>query len=116
MATVRRQLGEVLGSSSLSGIDAWLAPHVSMGSSEGGSVMEPSEAAAWLKQRAGSKMNVVGLNRSALAVVLEVQTDGWKQEPPMPAGRLTLNLHRYDATGRQDDDRGDWKIDVIVAE
>ncbi len=116
VARVQREMQAILGVPELPGVERWLLDRVSLGSAEGGEVLERTAAAAWLRERAAPGMRVVSVDRSALAVVLEVRTEGWSLKPPIATGRVTFNLHRFLNSGAQDDERGDWKIDVIAAE
>jgi hypothetical protein len=45
-----------------------------------------------------------------------VLTDGWPTKDPITQGQVSFSLRRYDSNGRPDEDKGDWKIDVIDAE
>ena len=49
-------------------------------------------------------------------VMLQVLTEGWPTHDPVQQGRMTFSLRRYDASGRLNEDLGEWKIDVIEAE
>ncbi len=93
-----------------------LLDRVSLSSAEGGQVFDRAGAAAWLRDRAQPGLRLVSVNRNALAVVLEAETEGWLPKPPAPNGRMSFNLHRVDPSGKQDEVRGDWKIDIIAAE
>ncbi len=48
--------------------------------------------------------------------MLQVLTTGWPKKDPIEQGQVNFSLRRYDASGRLDEDVGDWKIDVIEAE
>ena len=43
-------------------------------------------------------------------------TGGWSVVAPLTTGSLGFTLRRYDSSGAQDPDNGDWRIDVIEAE
>jgi hypothetical protein len=113
---VRNEIEQALASPDLPGIERLLLDRVSMSSAEGGEVLDRDAAARWLRERAGPGMRVTRIEPSALAVVLQVVSEGWPIQPPIANGRVTFNLHRYDASGRPDDERGEWKIDVVTAE
>jgi hypothetical protein len=87
-----------------------------MSSAAGGEVLDRDAAAHWLREHAGPGIRVTRVEQSALAVVLQVVSDEWPIVPPIATGRVTFNLHRYDASGKQDEERGEWKIDVVTAE
>jgi hypothetical protein len=116
IADVRRQIERILASPNLTGIEALLLDRVSLGTTEGGQVLDRDEAAQWLRDHAGPGLRVARVDRSALAVLLEVLTEGWPIREPIAEGRVAFNLHRYDESGRQDEDHGTWKVDVINAE
>ena len=44
------------------------------------------------------------------------RAQGWAAVAPLAGGGLGFILRRYDASGAQDPDHGDWLIDVIEAE
>ena len=112
---LRQQMDRALGSPELPGIESLLLDRVLLSSSEGGQELERSAAAAWLRDHAGPGVSVTRVDRSSLSVLLEVLTEGWPIRPPVSDGAVTFNLHRYDASGKQDEDNGNWKIDVIGA-
>ena len=113
---VRRELEATLTSQDLPGIERLLLEKVLMSSEAGGEVLDRDAAARWLRARAGPDIHVTRVERSALAVVLQVVSEGWPMQPPVAAGRVTFTLHRYDPSGKQDEERGEWKIDVVTAE
>jgi hypothetical protein len=113
---LRREIERALSAPGLPGIEALLLDRVSLSTTEGGDVMDRDQAAQWLRDRAGPGVKVTRVDRSALAVLLEVLTEGWPIAAPINEGRVTFNLHRYDESGRQDEDHGAWKVDVIGAE
>ena len=116
IAELREQLGRSLASPDLPGIEALLLDRVLLSTSEGGEELDRPGAATWLRDHAGPGLQVTRVDRSALSVLLEVLTEGWPSRPPLVDGKVTFNLHRYDASGKQDEDNGTWKIDVIGAE
>jgi hypothetical protein len=113
---LRQQLGRSLSTPDLPGIEGLLLDRVLLASSEGGQELDRAGAAGWLRDHAGPGLQVTRIDRSSLAVVLEVLTEGWPKRPPVTDGSVTFNLHRYDASGKQDEDNGTWKIDVIGAD
>ena len=113
---LRQEIGRSLASPDLPGIETLLLDRVLLSTSEGGQELDRAGAAAWLRDHAGPGLQVTRVDRSALAVLLEVLTEGWPQRPPLTEGSVTFNLHRYDASGKQDEDNGAWRIDVIGAE
>jgi hypothetical protein len=112
---LRQQLDRSLGSPDLPGIETLLLDRVLLSSSEGGQELDRDGAARWLRDHAAPGLQVARVDRSALSVLLEVLTEGWPNRPPVTDGTVTFNLHRYDASGKQDEDNGSWKIDVIGA-
>jgi hypothetical protein len=116
VAQVQRQLERSFASPDLPGIEGLLLDRVSLSSPEGGEVLARDEAARWMRDHAAPGIQLTQVDRAGVAVLLEVRTEGWPSRPPIAQGRVTLNLHRYDASGAPDELRGDWKIDVIGAE
>jgi uncharacterized protein YceK len=112
---LRQQIDRSLASPDLPGIESLLLDRVLLSSTEGGQELDRAGAASWLRDHAGPGLQVVRIERSALSVLLEVLTEGWPDLPPVTDGTVTFNLHRYDASGKQDEDNGNWKIDVIGA-
>lgn len=112
---LRQQMDRTLASPDLPGIESLLLDRVLLSSSEGGQEMDRGAAAGWLRDHAGPGVSVTRVDRSSLSVLLEVLTEGWPIRPPVADGTVTFNLHRYDASGKQDEDNGSWKIDVIGA-
>ena len=116
MELVRRAVGGLLASSDLTGLEGLLLDRVSLATAEGGTVLDRAAAAQWIRERRGDGVRLISVERSSLAVALQVETEGWQTSPAAPTGRLTFALHRFAPNGQQDEDRGDWKIDVISAE
>lgn len=113
---VQQRIETVFTTSNLSGLDALLLDHVSLSTSQGGSVMDAAGAASWLRTHAGPTVKVNRIEQGTQSPMLQVVTDGWPPQDPIQQGQVILSLRKYDATGRQDDETGDWKIDVIDAE
>jgi hypothetical protein len=116
IARLQRQMEQILASPELPGVENLLLDHVSLSTPQGGSVMSASEAETWLRDHAGPGLKVSSLERATQALMLQVFTTGWPKQDPIEQGQLNFSLRRYDASGRLDDDNGDWKIDVIEAE
>jgi hypothetical protein len=112
---LRQQIDRSLASPDLPGIESLLLDRVLLSSSEGGQELDRGGAADWLRDHAGPGVSVTRVDRSSLSVLLEVLTEGWPIRPPVTDGSVTFNLHRYDPAGKQDEDNGSWKIDVIGA-
>jgi hypothetical protein len=113
---VSHALSAALASQDLPGIEDLLVDRVSLSTSEGGQVFDRPAAASWLRDHAGPGMQVGQVDRSSLSALLEIHTSGWPATAPILSGQVTFNLHRYDPNGIQDDDNGDWRIDVIQAD
>jgi hypothetical protein len=113
---VERALGEALATEDLAGIEGLLYDRVSLSTADGGQVLDRQAAADWLREHAGPGLRVGQVDRSTLSPMLEIRTEGWPDKPPVTSGHVTFNLHKYDAAGKQDDDTGDWRIDVIGTE
>jgi hypothetical protein len=116
IADVSHQLSAALASQDLPGIEDLLVDRVSLSTSEGGQVFDRAAAASWLRDHAGPGLQVGQVDRSSLSALLEIHTSGWPDSAPIMSGQVTFNLHRYDPNGIQDDDNGDWRIDVIQAD
>jgi hypothetical protein len=117
IAAVQARIEQAVATPGLEGIESLLLDHVSLSTPEGGSVMDNTQAATWLRDHAGSGIRVTQLERGTQELMLQVQTEGWPARDPIQQGHVTFSLRRYDANGRQDDSGGgDWKIDVIDAE
>ncbi len=112
----RQQLERALATPELPGIETLLLNRVAMSTNSGGEVLDRQAAAAWLRERAGPGIRIESVERNVLAVMMGVVTEGWPATPPLNAGGVRFNFHRYDASGNQDQERGDWLIDVITAE
>lgn len=107
---------QVLASPDLPGIESLLLDHVSLSTLQGGSVLDAGQAATWLRDRAASGIKVASVEPSTQTLMLQALTDGWPNKAPINLGQVTFSLRRYDANGRPDEEKGDWKIDVIDAE
>jgi hypothetical protein len=116
IARVQRRIDQVLSSPTMPGIDGLLLDHVSLSTAQGGSVMDSTQAAGWLRDHAGPTVKVSRVERGTQSLMLQVYTDGWPPQDPIQQGLVNFSLRKYDASGRQNDETGDWKIDVIDAE
>ena len=117
VAAVQNRVDQAVSTAELNGIEALLLDHVSLSTSEGGSVLGNAAAAAWLRDHAGPGITVGKVDRSTQEVMLQIETDGWPKKDPIQSGQVTFSLRRYDANGRQDESGGgEWQIDVIEAE
>lgn len=112
---VERQMEQIVASPDLPGVEALLLDQISLATPAGGQVLDRKQAAEWLRDHAGPGIKVTRVEPNVQTVLLEVETQGWPVSDPLEAGRMTFNLRRYNANGRQDDS-GDWKVDVIAAE
>ena len=115
IAQVQQQLAKAVGSPDLPGIESLLLDHVSLSTPDGGQVLDQGQTAAWLRDHAGPGIQVSRVDPSTQTVTLEALTDGWPKTAPLDQGQVTFSLRRYAPNGRQDDDNGDWKVDVITA-
>jgi hypothetical protein len=113
---LQQTMQRATGSPDLPGMDALLLDRISLSTPTGGQVLDRMQAAAWLREHAGPGISVTRVDSNTQTVLLEVQTDGWPNKDPLSQGRVSFNLRRYNASGRPDEDNGDWKIDVIGAE
>jgi hypothetical protein len=116
VAQVQRRMEQAVASPALPGVEGLLLDHVSLSTAQGGSVMDNGHAAAWLRDHAGPGIKVTQMERDTQTLVLQVLTDGWPTKDPVQLGHVSFSLRRYGATGRPDEEVGDWKIDVIEAE
>jgi hypothetical protein len=117
VAAIQSRFEQSLGSPALPGIENLLLDHVSLSTQQGGSVMDSSEAAGWLRDHAGPGITVGQITRGTQDVMLLVLSQGWPDKDPVQNGQVIFSLRRYDANGRQDESgSGEWKIDVIEAD
>lgn len=110
---VRSRLEAALASPELPGIESLLFQNVSVASADGGLQLPAAEAAQWLRERAGPGLRVRSAERSVLAVALQVPTSGWPSSPSAPTGNVLFTFHRFNPQGQQDEERGEWKVDVV---
>jgi hypothetical protein len=116
VAETRQALDRALSAPDLAGIETLLAERVSLSGEAGGADLDRESAASWLRERAAPGIRVAQLQPYPDLALLEVVTEGWPAVEPVSAGRIAFRLHLYDESGRQNEERGRWKIDVIVAE
>jgi hypothetical protein len=116
VAQVQQQMERVLASPDLPGLENVLLDHVSLSTVQGGSVLDASQAATWLRDRSASGIKVSSVEPSTQTLMLQVVTAGWANKDPITQGQVSFSLRRYDNNGRPDEEKGDWKIDVIDAE
>jgi hypothetical protein len=117
VGAVQNRIRQAIASPDMSGMDTLLLDHVSLSTPQGGSVMDASEAANWLRDHSAPNLKVGQVSRGTQDVMLQVSTYGWPQKDPIQAGQVIFSLRRYDVNGRQDDSGGgEWKIDVIEAD
>jgi hypothetical protein len=116
IAEIRARMEQVTSSEALSGLESLLLDHVSVSTTQGGSVMEAAQIASWLRERAGPGIKVTTVDRGGQTLLVQVRTDSWPHKDPIQQGTVTFSLRRYDDNGRPDDESGTWKIDVIDAE
>ena len=100
----------------MSGLDQLLLDHVSLSTKQGGSVLTNAQAVSWLKDRASTSVTVAQTDAGTQSVMLQVLTEGWPHTDPIEQGRVTFTLRRYDQSGKPDEEKGDWRVDVIDAE
>jgi len=113
---IGRDLERIVSTPSMKGIEDLLLDRVALSTPDGGEVLDRDGAAQWLREHAGPGIKVTRVDPNTQTVLLEVESEGWPVANPIEQGRVTFNLRRYATNGRQDDDNGDWKIDVIAAE
>jgi hypothetical protein len=116
VAQLQRRLDQTVGNPNLPGIEGLLLDHVSLSTAQGGSIMDSGQAATWLRDRTGPGIKVSRVEQGTQTLMLHVVSEGWPNKDPIEQGRVSFSLRRYDATGRPDEENGDWKIDVIEAE
>jgi hypothetical protein len=116
IAQLRRTMEQTMASPALPGVESVLLDHVALSTAQGGSVMDNSQAASWLRDHAGTGIRLLRLERGAQSLMLQVLTEGWPQKDPIEQGLVSFSLRRYDARGRPDEEGGVWKVDVINAE
>jgi hypothetical protein len=115
VAEIESQMQRAMATADLPGIERLLLDRVSLSTPTGSQVLERAEAARWLRDHAGSGINVARVEPSTQTILLEVHTDGWPQADSVEQGVVTFNLRRYDASGRPDE-AGDWQVDAIGVE
>ncbi len=113
---VRDRLERAIRTAGLVGIEELLLDEVAISSPDGGERLNRDQAASWLRRRAGPGLRLSQFERHHHVALLVAQTEGWPNTPPIVSGRVGFSFHLYDAAGRQDDERGSWKIDVVTAE
>jgi hypothetical protein len=117
IASLQRRIEQMVSSPDLPGLEALLLDHVSLSTADGGSVMDSTQAAAWLRDHAGPGITLSRVERGTQTVMVQVATDGWPTRDPIQQGQVNFSLRPYDANGRPDEEGGgDWKIDVIEAD
>jgi hypothetical protein len=116
LADIRTRMEQITASESLPGLEGLLLDHVSVSTTQGGSIMDAAQTASWLRDRAGAGIKVTAVDRGGQTLLVQVLTENWPHKDPIQEGMLTFSLRRYDANGRPDDESGTWKIDVIDAE
>lgn len=109
-------LQRALASPDLPGIENLLLNQVSLSTPDGGEVLDRPGAASWLRSHAGPGIQLTTFARSQQTVIIQAVTEGWPQQPPLTAGKVTMDFHRYDAEGHPDEESGNWMVDVIAAE
>ena len=116
IAETRRAFEQAVSSPGLRGIEVLLLGRVSITSRTGGEVLERDGAVRWLRQRSGPNLRLTQFDRHHHVPLLVAVTEGWRSTPPIITGRVGFSFHRYDPAGHQDDQYGQWKVDLISAE
>lgn len=79
-------------------------------------ILPRQEVLSWLMERMDGEVRVASWREVEHYGLLEIVSEGWARRPPIQAGKVTFNLHRFDSQGRQDALRGTWRIDVLIPE
>lgn len=106
-----------MASPDLPGVEDLLLDHVALSTPAGGSIMDRSQAAQWLRDHAGPGVKVSRVDRGIQTVMLQVLTEGWPNKDPIQQGQVSFSLRPYDPNGRPNEEGGgSWQIDVIEAD
>jgi hypothetical protein len=116
LSGIRTKLEQAVASAKLSGIETLLLEEVALSSRTTNGHLGRDEAAEWLREHAGPGLRLSHFERHHHVALLVAVIEGWPSLPPLEGGRLGLNLRLYDPTGHQDDQRGSWMIDALIAE
>lgn len=116
IADVRGRLDRAVSSWGLEGIEELLIDQVTISTPNGGERLSRNQAASWLRRRAGPGLRLMQIERHHHVALLVAQTEGWPNIAPIASGRVGFSFHLYGPTGRQDDEWGSWKVDVVTAE
>jgi hypothetical protein len=114
LAQIRGDVERAISSPNLPGIETLLLNEVVLVGDDGVEHIQRDVAAGWLRQRAGSSLRVTVFERHHHVALLVTVVEGWSQVAPIRRGELGFSFHLYDAIGRPDDERGNWKIDTIT--
>ncbi len=106
----------VFRTAALPGIEDLLVDTVALAAPSGGEQLPRAAAARWLRQRAPGRIRITEFQRHQHQALIIAMTQGWAAVAPLTTSQLGLTLRRYDATGAQDPEHGDWLIDVFEAE
>jgi hypothetical protein len=116
VADARASFERVFRNAALPGLESILVETVALAAPTGGEQLERAAAARWLRQRATGRIRIIEFQRHQHQALVLATTQGWAAMAPLTEGGLGFTLRRYDASGAQDPDHGDWLIDVIEAE
>ena len=116
VAEAHASFERVFRDAALPGLESMLVETVALAAPTGGEQLERAAAAGWLRQRATGRIRVIDFQRHQHQALVIATTQGWAALPPLTGGGLGFTLRRYDASGAQDPDQGDWLVDVIEAE
>ncbi len=116
IAATRQALEQALSSPTLPGIEDLLLGTVVITTYLTNETLDQSATAEWLRQRASLGLQLKQIQRHHHVPVLIAVTEGWLATPPLGAGCLTFNFHRYGPAGAPEEEAGAWQIDVISPE
>src|SRR6266581_1467322 len=72
VSQLQLRMEQIVASSDLPGVESLLLDHVSFSTAQGGSIMDATQAASWLRDRAGNGIKVARLDRGTQSLVLQV--------------------------------------------
>ena len=116
VANARATFERVLGSAALPGLEAILLDTVALAAPSGGEQLSRAAAARWHVADQWRADGATDFERHQHQALIIAATQGWAPIAPLSTSELGFMLRRYDGTGAQDPDNGDWLIDTLEAE